>query len=150
MSDGGGHSLLHVAHLIPLRFIKLDTEKSVSIVPFLIFWALSVLLNCIFRNFPCFWNYVVLIFLILITKFILASLLFDISLIEQATLVAGSVVKDPPAVQETQVQSLGREDLLEKETATHSSILAWEKPWTETPGGLQSMGSQKSWTRLSN
>ena len=45
-------------------------------------------------------------------------------------------------MQETQVQSLGREDLLEKEMATHSSILAWEIPWTEEPGGLQSMGSQ--------
>ena len=43
-------------------------------------------------------------------------------------------------MQETQVQSLGREDLLEKEMATHSSILAWEIPWTEEPGGLQSMG----------
>ena len=41
------------------------------------------------------------------------------------------------------VQSLGREDLLEKEMATHSSILAWEIPWTEEPGGLQSMGSQR-------
>ena len=41
------------------------------------------------------------------------------------------------------VQSLGWEDPLEKETATHSSILAWKTPWTEEPGGLQSMGSQK-------
>jgi len=45
-------------------------------------------------------------------------------------------------MQETQVQSLGREDTLEKEMATHSSILAWRIPWTEEPGGLQSMGSQ--------
>ena len=45
-------------------------------------------------------------------------------------------------MQETQVRSLGQEDLLEKETATHSSILAWRIPWTEEPGGLQSMGSQ--------
>ena len=43
---------------------------------------------------------------------------------------------------ETQVQSLGQEDPLEKEMATHSSILAWRIPWTEEPGGLQSMGSQ--------
>ena len=42
-----------------------------------------------------------------------------------------------------QVQSLGQEDALEKEMATHCSILAWEIPWTEEPGGLQSMGSQK-------
>ena len=49
-------------------------------------------------------------------------------------------------MQETQVQSLGGEDPLEKKTATHSGILAWEIPWTEKPGGLQSVGSQKSQT----
>ena len=49
-------------------------------------------------------------------------------------------------MQETQVPSLGREDPLEEEMATHSSILAWRIPWTEDPGGLQSMGLQ-SWTR---
>ena len=53
-------------------------------------------------------------------------------------------VKNLPAMQETWVQSLGREDRLEKEMATHSSILAWRIPWTEEPGGLQSMGSQES------
>ena len=53
-------------------------------------------------------------------------------------------------MQETQVPSLGLEDPLEKETATHVSILAWEIPWTDEPDGLQSMGSQKSWTQLSN
>ena len=53
-------------------------------------------------------------------------------------------------MQETQVQSLGGEDPLEKEMATHSSILAWEIPGTEEPGGLQSMGWQKSQTRLRN
>ena len=46
-------------------------------------------------------------------------------------------------MQETQRQSLGQKDTLEKETATHSSVLAWEIPWTEEPGGLQSMGSQR-------
>ena len=46
-------------------------------------------------------------------------------------------------MQETQVQSLGWEDPLEKEMATHSSILGWRTPWTEKPGGLQSMGSQR-------
>ena len=51
-------------------------------------------------------------------------------------------------MQETQVQSLGWEDPLKKEVATHSSILAWEIPWTEEPGGLQSMESQKSQTQL--
>ena len=58
-----------------------------------------------------------------------------------ASLVAQSV-KNLPAVQETGVQSLGWEDPLEKEMATHSSILAWKISWTEEPGGLQSMGSQ--------
>jgi len=48
-----------------------------------------------------------------------------------------------PTMWETWVQSLGQEDLLEKEMATHSSILAWKIPWTEEPGGLQSMGSQR-------
>ena len=52
-------------------------------------------------------------------------------------------VKNPPAMWETQVRSLGREDPLEKEMATHSSILAWRVPWTEEPGGLQSMGSPR-------
>ena len=54
-----------------------------------------------------------------------------------------SVVKNLPAVLETWVQSLGQEDPLEKEMATHSSILAWTIPWAEEPGGLQSMGSQR-------
>ena len=51
------------------------------------------------------------------------------------------MVKILPAMQETQVQSLGQEDPLEKGMATHSSILAWEIPWTKEPGVLQSMGS---------
>ena len=54
-----------------------------------------------------------------------------------------------PAVQETQIQSLGQEDALEKKMATHSSILAWRIPWIEEPGVLQFMGLQ-SWTQLSN
>ena len=60
-----------------------------------------------------------------------------------ASLIAQSV-KNPPAMQETWVQSLGREDPLEKEMATHSSILAWKIAWTEEPGRLQSMRSQES------
>ena len=60
----------------------------------------------------------------------------------QSSLVA-QMVKNQPAMQETQVQFLGQEDPLEKEMATHSSILAWRIPWTEEPGGLQSMGSQR-------
>ena len=50
------------------------------------------------------------------------------------------MVKNLPAMQETQVQSLGQEDPLEKEMATHSSTLAWKIPWTEEPGRLQPMG----------
>ena len=52
-------------------------------------------------------------------------------------------VKNLPAMQETQVQSLGQEDPLEKEMATYSSTLAWKNPWTEEPCRLQSMGSQR-------
>ena len=53
------------------------------------------------------------------------------------------MVKNPPAEQETWVQSLGWEDPLEEELATHFSMLTWETPWTDEPGGLQSMGSQE-------
>ena len=53
------------------------------------------------------------------------------------------LVKSLPAMREIRVQSLGQEDPLEKEMATHSSILAWRIPWTEEPGGLQFMGSQR-------
>ena len=53
------------------------------------------------------------------------------------------MVKTLPAMQDTQVQSLGQEDSLEKGMATHSSILAWRIPWTEEPIGLESMGSQR-------
>jgi len=53
------------------------------------------------------------------------------------------IVKNLPAMLETQVQSLGQEDPLEKGMATHSSILTWEIPWMEEPGRLQSMGSQR-------
>ena len=60
------------------------------------------------------------------------------------------MVKNSPAMQESQVRSLSWKDPLEKEMATPSSILAWEMPWTKETGGLESMGSQKSWTRLSN
>ena len=59
------------------------------------------------------------------------------------------MVKNPPARLETKVQSMGREDPLEQEMATHCSILAWTVPWTEEPGKLQSMGSQ-NWTQLSD
>ena len=64
-------------------------------------------------------------------------LLFWASFIDQ-------LVKNLPAMWETWVRSLGREGSLEKEMATHSNVLAWRIPWTEEPGGLQSMGSQES------
>ena len=60
----------------------------------------------------------------------------------QASLVA-QMVKNPPAMWETWVRSLGREDLLEKGMVIASSILAWRIPWTEEPGGLYSMGSRR-------
>jgi len=59
----------------------------------------------------------------------------------------GSVVKNPPTMQETQmtrVRSLGQEHPLDEAMATHFNILAWEIPWTEEPGGLQSLGSQRA------
>ena len=63
--------------------------------------------------------------------------------LEGASLVA-QMVKNLPAMQETWVRFLSQEDPLEKEMAIHSSIIAWEIPWTEEPGRLQSMGSQES------
>ena len=57
--------------------------------------------------------------------------------------MVAQLVKPLPAMQETKVQSLDREDPLEKEMATHSSTHAWKIPWIEKPGGLQSMGSQR-------
>ena len=72
----------------------------------------------------------------------LCSLTLRCSSVPTASLVA-QTVKNLPAMQEAQVRSLGGEDPLEKEAATHSSILAWEIPWTEEPGRLQLMGSQR-------
>ena len=68
--------------------------------------------------------------------------IYMMELLARASFVAQSV-KNLPAVQETGVRSLGWEDLLEKEIATHSSIFAWKISRTEEPGGLQSMGSQR-------
>ena len=64
--------------------------------------------------------------------------------------LVAKTVKNLPAMQETWVQSLGRKDPLEKEMATHSSILAWRSPWTEKPGRLQSLGSQRVQCGLRN
>ena len=66
------------------------------------------------------------------------------------SLLGGSVVKNLPANAGMRVLSLAREDLLEKEMATHSSVLAWKIPWTEEPGRLQSMGLQENQTQPSN
>ena len=60
--------------------------------------------------------------------------------------MVAQLVKNLPVMQEIQIQSLGWEDPLEKGMATHFSILAWEIPWAEKPGGLQSMGSQRDTT----
>ena len=64
--------------------------------------------------------------------------------------VGGLAIKNPPANAGDMGLIPGPEESLEKEMATHSSILAWKNSWTEEPGWLQSMGSQKSWTRLSD
>ena len=66
------------------------------------------------------------------------------------TSLVAQMVKCLPTMRETWVQSLGQEDLLEKEMAIHSSTLAWKIPRMEELGRLQSMGSQNSWTRLSD
>ena len=68
--------------------------------------------------------------------------IWDFPIKERASLVAQRL-KRLPEMWETWVLSLGREDPLEKELTTHSSILAWRIPWTEEPGGLQSMGLQR-------
>ena len=80
----------------------------------------------------------------------LIVVLICLSLIISEGFPHGSVVKNPPAMQKTLVRSLGWEDPLEKEMVTHSSNLAWEIPWMETPGRLQSVGLQKSRTQLSD
>ena len=71
------------------------------------------------------------------TMFILCGLVYFLGF------PGGSEVKNSPAVQEMWVRSLGQEDALEEEMAVHSSIFAWGIPWTEEPGGLQSVGSQR-------
>ena len=68
----------------------------------------------------------------------------------RSNVTVAQTVKNLPVMQETWVQSLGQEDPLEEEMATHSSIFAWRIPWTEEPGGLWSTGSQKSRTGLSD
>ena len=77
-----------------------------------------------------------------------ASLSFTVSrsllkLVSIESVLVAQTVKNLPAMQETQVRSLGQEDLPEKRMVTHSSILVWRIPWTEELGGLQSMGSPR-------
>ena len=72
----------------------------------------------------------------------------ELNWMERVGFPSGSMVKNPPALQETWVQSLDRKYPLEEEMATHSSVLAWRIPWTEEPDRLQSVGTQKRRTRL--
>ena len=74
--------------------------------------------------------------------YIFSHIYFTLCFVLGASLVV-QMVKNLPAVQETQIQSQGQEDPLEKGMATYSSILAWRIPWTEKPGRLQSIGSQR-------
>ena len=69
--------------------------------------------------------------------------IFEVISLSLGTSLVAQTIKHLPTMQETWVQSLGWEDALEKEMATHSSILAWNIPWTEEPGRLQSTGSQR-------
>ena len=84
-------------------------------------------------------------FSLFLTLFLRGNLIIGLIILffSRASLLAQSV-KNLPAMQESWVRSLDREDPLEKEMATHSSSLAWRIPWTEEPCGLQSMGSQES------
>ena len=70
--------------------------------------------------------------------------LFYSHLIFPISSLVARMVKNLPAMRDTRFQPLGQEDPLEKEVATHSSVLVWEIPWTEEPGGLQSMGLQRA------
>ena len=88
-------------------------------------------------------HYVWVSFLVVALAFII-FFLQAFSILWVFYIMCGSALKNLPAMHETQVQYLGGEDPLEKEMATHSSILAWDMLWREEPGGLQSMGLQES------
>ena len=77
------------------------------------------------------------------TEYLLRDFFF-LRYLENRGFPGGSVAKNPPAMQERWVRSLGQEDPLEQEMANHSNILAWEIPWTEEPGELQSMDHKES------
>ena len=111
-----------------------ETTGCWQVLPVLLLYRSEILLCGLF----CVW---LLSVKIMQHSFILLHVLW-LTHLHWTSLVA-QMVKRLPTVRETQVQSLGREDLLEKETATHSSVLAWKIPWTEEPGRLQSMGSQR-------
>ena len=78
-----------------------------------------------------------------IFRTVLLSVLVIVFFSKKLVAQGAQTVKNLPAMWETQVQTLGQEDPLEKEMATHSSTLAWKIPWTEEPGRLQTMGSQR-------
>ena len=94
----------------------------------------NICFNCFFNHlFHLWWLYLVFDY----------SIYYYELFISLRTSLVAQMVKRLPTMQETWVQFLGQEDLLEKEMATHSSILAWKIPWTEEPGRLQPMGSQR-------
>ena len=113
-------------------------------------WDLFIIINTALNDLPPNFSLKSLLFLkggILHTKIILILLLIKGAYIflfpQQNDIYLAQTVKHLPTMRETWVQSLGQEDFLEKEMATHSSILAWKIPWTEEPGGLQSLGLQR-------
>ena len=96
-------------------------------------------------------SYFICDYMLLFMKYLIIS--FNLTAINLYYLMISSMViqmvENWPAMEETWVRPLSQEDPLEKGMATHSSVLALRIPWTEEPGGLQSTGSTKSWTRLS-
>ena len=106
----------------------------------------------LFRRIICIFSLIAFEFFLFLIFYSFTScvlLICCLMIIVVLTSPVTQTIKPLPTMRETWVQSLGWEDLLEKEMATHSSILAWKIPWTEEPGRLQSMGSQ-SQTRLSD
>ena len=97
-------------------------------------------------------SYFICDYMLLFMKYLIIS--FNLTAINLYYLMISSMViqmvENWPAMEETWVRPLSQEDPLEKGMATHSSVLALRIPWTEEPGGLQSTGSTKSWTRLSD
>ena len=85
---------------------------------------------------------------VLLTSMYLLLYIGKRKILRQREAPVAQMIKNLPAMQEMRVQSLGQEDPLEKEMATHSSILAWEIPWRTEPGGLQSMGRKRVRHRL--